>query len=356
MASKRQKKSKSTSHRGLIRQHSSTEDLRHKDLIQHTSYKMSARGRWIATTSYIDLSKTSSLLRSDHDSQQGPQTADPLDVDQPHVDHLEEVLVEPEPEPKPPRKRTDPFLSWLPEREAYLGELLALEGRGHGASDVCSTCRSEERKAVYECLDCICLSGRELQCKDCLLTNHRIHPLHRIREWNGVSFVKRTLKDLGLRVQLGHPPGERCILPKQSRDDDFTVIDTSGIHAVGLDFCNCERAQLHTTQLLRYRLYPATSRFPRSATTFRALEAFELLAGVSKVSSFEYYKSLARLSDDTGADTPPNRYPAFLLTIRQWRELEIMKRSAQGHDPSGPVAETMEGESAMSSMTTQNPA
>ncbi|KAF8069148.1 hypothetical protein FPV67DRAFT_1448949 [Lyophyllum atratum] len=199
---------------------------------------------------------------------------------------------------------------------------------------------------MYECLDC--LHSRELQCKVCVLSEHVVNPLHRIRQWNGVFFVKRNLKDLGLRMQLGHARGTRCTNPEQCPGDDFTVIDTHGIHSIGLDFCGCgQSSQLHTVQLLRHRLYPATTLFPRTATTFRALEVFEVLSYVSKVSSFEYYQALARLTDNTGTDPPPDRYPNLLLSIRQWRYLKMMKRSARGHDPNGPVAATKEGDCAV---------
>ena len=88
------------------------------------------------------------------------------------------------------------------------------------------------------------------------------------------------------------------------------VLDVHGIHEVGLDFCGCERAMPRTTQLLRYRWYPATSSEPRTAATFRLLETFQLLSCQSKVSAFEFYTTLARKSDNTGTQPPKVSVPA----------------------------------------------
>lgn len=109
-----------------------------------------------------------------------------------------------------------------------------------------------------------------------------------------------SLKDLGLRIQLGHPPGESCHLPKSAKSDCFLIIDTHGIHEVGLDFCNCERATDILSQLLRYQLYPATVHNPVTAATFRVLQRFQMLAFESKCSALEFYRSLARETDNTG--------------------------------------------------------
>jgi hypothetical protein len=128
--------------------------------------------------------------------------------------------------------------------------------------------------------------------------------------WNGGFFERKGLKELGLRIQLGHgKPGNgqrgRCVLPKRAVDDDFVVIDTHGIHEVGLDFCNCSTAQPHDIQLLRARWFPATGKAPRSAATFRVLHRFHLMTLESKCSVLEFYKSISRETNNSG--TAPAR-------------------------------------------------
>ncbi|KAJ3505872.1 hypothetical protein NMY22_g17430 [Coprinellus aureogranulatus] len=81
--------------------------------------------------------------------------------------------------------------------------------------------------------------------------------------------------DQGSSFKSGHPqrpgpthttepsPDEDCSKPKQAYNDDFVVIDTTGIHEVGLDSCACGKAPMvQSVQLLRYRLYPSTNKSP----------------------------------------------------------------------------------------------
>jgi hypothetical protein len=44
---------------------------------------------------------------------------------------------------------------------------------------------------------------------------------------------------------------------------------------------------------------------PKTAATFRVLETFQMLSFTSKVSAFEYYRSLSRRTDNTGTCPPP---------------------------------------------------
>lgn len=119
--------------------------------------------------------------------------------------------------------------------------------------------------------------------------------------WNGQTFERKTLKDLGLQIQLGHALGEICLNPQPVTGEyGFAIIDTSGIHNVNLNFCACGQInQSHTTQLLRSRLFPATVVQPRTAATFRSLEMFELLTYEAKTTAWEFCKTLARLTDNT---------------------------------------------------------
>lgn len=101
-------------------------------------------------------------------------------------------------------------------------------------------------------------------------------------------------------VQLGHTSGQPCCLPKSPYSDDFVIIDSNGIHPVTLRYCGCESAGTVTQQLLRYRLFPASTDKPRTAATFGVLEKYHLLSLESKVSAYHFYNSLARCTDNTG--------------------------------------------------------
>ena len=110
---------------------------------------------------------------------------------------------------------------------------------------------------------------------------------------------------MGLRIQLGHPHGEKCINPASCPSDDFVVIHSNGIHDVGVDFCGCGKGnQLHFVQLLRSQLFPATIVNPKTAATNEALDLFSILSYESKISAFQFYYSLSRLTDNTGMNEP----------------------------------------------------
>lgn len=105
---------------------------------------------------------------------------------------------------------------------------------------------------------------------------------------------------MGLRIQLGHPPGVTCRRPTPAFGDDFVIIDVHGVHPTGLDFCGCEQEVSHFKQLLRARLFPSTVTDPRTVATFAVLEFFHILSFESKVSAYEFYHSLAWRTDNTG--------------------------------------------------------
>ncbi|KAH7918799.1 hypothetical protein BV22DRAFT_1199825 [Leucogyrophana mollusca] len=243
------------------------------------------------------------------------------------------------------RKRTagdHPLLHWVPERGSYLDELIRHEGRGdRGRTGFCNDCGTESSQ--YRCEDCF---GEDMLCIACAVKRHRASPLHRLKEWNGTFFERVTLKSLGLRIQLGHQLGESCPNPECAFGDAFVVIDSHGIHEVGVDFCGCEIAQTRTKQLLRARWFPSTSVDPKSAATFRALEEYHLLSFELKVSAYEFYGALVRRTDNTGLTPPKDRYDAFMRMVRKWRHLKMLKRSGRGHDPEG-VDATKEGECAV---------
>ena len=188
----------------------------------------------------------------------------------------------------------------------------------------------------------------------------------RRQRWDGKKFARVSLKDLGLRVQLGHPVGESCVSPVTAFNDAFVVLDVTGVHEVGVDFCGCERAMAHWVQLLRRRWFPATSIDPQTAATLSLLEHVRLISVQSKVSAFEYYHALLRRTDHTSISpsrVPPllrtirlelnltcsalqDWYQSFILMVNQWRHLKMLKRAGRGNDPVG-VSATQPGECAV---------
>ncbi|KAJ3550384.1 hypothetical protein NMY22_g526 [Coprinellus aureogranulatus] len=241
----------------------------------------------------------------------------------------------------------DPVLQqWTDEIDKFLRILLTLEGRGHEFREAClgsgaPSPRVCGKDALFRCLGC---DNGPLMCGECMVDCHASHPLHRIEKWNGTHFERSSLKSLGLRIQLGHPPGGECLVKAKAYKDDFIVIDSDMVHEVALDYCACGyTSKDQVEQLLDRRLYPATITNPKTAATFRCLEVFEVLQYESKLSAFEFWKTISRLTDNTGLNTVKDRYPSLLRMVHEWRHLKLLKRAGKGHDLGG-VASTGEGE------------
>ena len=161
-------------------------------------------------------------------------------------------------------------------------------------------------------------------------------------------YHKTSLKELGLVIQLGHE-GELGGCSNPIARSSFTVVDISGRHAVSVNFCSCDKAGEagdHAQQLLRYKLYPATDIDPNTAFTFPLLQHYHVQSLQGKISMYDYYTSVERLTDNTGTAKCNDRYKAFMRVAAQWRHLKRLKRSGRGHGPSG-VRGTAPGELAV---------
>lgn len=213
---------------------------------------------------------------------------------------------------------------FVEKADEYLEEMIRLEGTGNAADQMkcCLCCLPLDGPGslFYRCEDC---PPTSIWCERCLVDAHRRNYTHRVEvcssflQWAHSSdspqvfkdhfFARTSLKALGLRVQLGHCDLEPCTNPIAAYDDSFVVIDILGIHNIGLDFCGCHRGITRTRQLLRARLFPATTIDPRTACTFRVLEHFQMSSFTGKVSAYEYLVCLYRLTDNTWNLTPSGR-------------------------------------------------
>ncbi len=139
-----------------------------------------------------------------------------------------------------------------------------------------------------------------------------------------------------------------CANPRPAASD-FCVIDVNGHHNVSLNFCACDHAGAAGTmyeQLLRRDLFPSTVVDPNTVYTFRLLEHYHIQSLQGKMSMYDYYESLERMTDNTGTKTLQDRYKSFMRVVAQWRYLKRLKRAGRAHDPSG-VAGTKPGELAV---------
>ncbi|EIW81309.1 hypothetical protein CONPUDRAFT_55437, partial [Coniophora puteana RWD-64-598 SS2] len=235
----------------------------------------------------------------------------------------------------------DPLRQWLSDRPGFLHELLRSEGRGeYAGEEICSRCCVSP--PTHRCKDCF---SSRLYCCGCMVETHRKHPLHRMERWNGTFFERDALKNMGLVVQLNHPPGEPCMNPKAAWKGNFTVIDVTGIHNVHVNYCQCQKRIRRFQQLLRASWYPSTTSRPKTAATFNVLEQYHLLSFESKASAYEFYSSLVRRTNNMGVPLSKDRYDQFLRMVREWRHLKLLKRSGIG--PDAPLDDLPEGSCAV---------
>ncbi|PPR02922.1 hypothetical protein CVT26_009777 [Gymnopilus dilepis] len=241
-----------------------------------------------------------------------------------------------------------PMVYWINGfRDKYLDELLRSEGRGDAwadgegfCADCCARGVGKPGNGEYRCQECF---FPHLICQSCCVRRHRMLPFHIIQRWTGSTFVKCSLKSLGLRIQLNHL-GLKCANPEPCHSK-FTVLHTNGIHEVAFDYCNC-RPLSKFRQLLRRGLYPSSQENPRSCATFTLLEQLHMVNLTTKCSTYDFYRALEKLTNNRGIDIPKSKYRLLLRILLQWRHLKMLKRAGRGHDESG-ARGTQEGELAL---------
>ncbi len=116
----------------------------------------------------------------------------------------------------------------------------------------------------------------------------------------------------------------RCRLPIAGHQE-FKVLHANGIHHVALDYCGCERQLPKHIQLLRRRWFPATQRVPRTAASFQLLEFLHMLSLCAKSSLYDFYRTLEKLTTNTGIDVPKSHNKALMRMLLQWRHLKMLK-------------------------------
>ncbi|KAG1722323.1 uncharacterized protein EDB91DRAFT_1256137 [Suillus paluster] len=197
---------------------------------------------------------------------------------------LTEDIIDIAPVGKHKRTAADaPLLAWIPERQSFLDEMMHLNGyESEGITCLCGGVLPEFCMCIIRCIELRCGTGH--------------------------FFQRIMLKKLGVQIQLGHNPGERCYNPRPSAGDNFVVIGLNGVHEVALDFCGCASAQ-----------------------------------NESKVSAYEFYHLLARCTDNSGLIGIKDQYSAFMRMVHQWCNLKQLGCGGRGHDPAG-VNATAKGE------------
>ncbi|KAJ7478930.1 hypothetical protein FB451DRAFT_1395545 [Mycena latifolia] len=121
----------------------------------------------------------------------------------------------------------------------------------------CERCNAE---GEFTCSDCAADGHADLQCRACIIANHRmasrliLEPLHQIQRWNGHYLEHSDLRQLGLRIQLGHDSLEECAVPGTT--SFLNVITHRGVQVLCIVYCACNQAPSRQTQLIDAGLIP----------------------------------------------------------------------------------------------------
>jgi hypothetical protein len=126
----------------------------------------------------------------------------------------------------------------------------------------------------------------------------------------------------------------------------FLVIHTNGIHEVAIQYCGCSRAIPPHIQLLRRGFYPASQQTVKTCATFSLLNLLHKFVLMSKGSTYDFYRALEKLTNNTGITVPKLRYRGLFRMSMQWWHLKLLKWGGRAHDPAGVIA-TQRGELAV---------
>ncbi|VDI78769.1 Hypothetical predicted protein [Mytilus galloprovincialis] len=122
----------------------------------------------------------------------------------------------------------------------------------------CHECNKEAQ--LFKCIDC---TPWEMVCEDCLYRRHQYPHLHMFEAWRNEAFVGAVLKT------------PSWILSSHSDCDSnyfksIVIIDVKGRqHKRNIQFCKCEP---EAVTLVKYRLWPSTTKFPKLAFDMELLK------------------------------------------------------------------------------------
>ncbi|KAK7027904.1 hypothetical protein VNI00_015120 [Paramarasmius palmivorus] len=187
------------------------------------------------------------------------------------------------------------------------------------------TCSSGQPR-LFRCKDCWVWGVR---CSQCMILRHQGAPFHAIEHWNGSFFEPASLADIGVRVYLGHG-GDPCPNSHQSFKR-LTILHTTGITEISVNFCFCSHHPSDFEQLLDLRLFPATADRVETVISFELLDDFHLHTLTSKKAAFDYYDSLQRKTSPVLPHKAKNYYHIFLRVVRIHRHLAAKRRAGQSH-------------------------
>ncbi|KAJ7119305.1 hypothetical protein C8R43DRAFT_1137001 [Mycena crocata] len=111
--------------------------------------------------------------------------------------------------------------------------------------------------SAYRCVTCTSVNVN--LCQDCIVDAHAGLPFHEVLEWNdgGGFFMRTDLRELGLRITLGHG-GATC---PNARSAKLEAITPVGLRTVAVEFCACANAWSDSDQIKAHGWWPLGANF-----------------------------------------------------------------------------------------------
>jgi hypothetical protein len=140
-----------------------------------------------------------------------------------------------------------------------------------------------------------------------------------------------------VNVPICHPR----LLPRPPNTDAMgnqflTVIDTTGIHHMPFVHCFCNGRKDVDILLMELGLFPASFKDVETVFTFEVLDDFRIENLECKVSAWQYFNKLRRITCPFFPTSVANRYAELRRASRAWRNLKLYQEHGFGHHTTKP--------------------
>ncbi|KAG1831094.1 hypothetical protein EV424DRAFT_1314687, partial [Suillus variegatus] len=148
----------------------------------------------------------------------------------------------------------------------------------------------------------------------CIVNAHQFLPFHKVQEWTGKCFNDTLLEELGFIWHMGHG-GQPCPFSDDmhawenilmDREADFppmktvhgptistklTIVHSTGVFLHNIVWCSCPGH----LQLLKAKLFPASTTQPQTAFTFDVLDHFLIDVLECKTSASSFFEKICHM-------------------------------------------------------------
>ncbi|GBE79978.1 hypothetical protein SCP_0211800 [Sparassis crispa] len=231
------------------------------------------------------------------------------------------VLIQLDPVARKTKTQNDFMRDWIPHRDDYLHAIVEMEAPPEPRN--CAECKVD-------------LNAHDGEVSDDGEVPFNFAPLAGALDGE----VRQTDDAPDPTWEEDVPP----VLSRPPRRDSYgnriiVIVDISGVHHIGVDWCQCEMAVERDMQLLQMGLYPGTVKDPHTAFTFAVLDDFLLENKECKTAALNYYSKLKRVTSNAFPGTIPisDHYRELMRVSCQWRQFKYRKWHGFSHNALHPV-------------------